>query len=92
MKAFLFLAVLSAQPLASEDVLEPSIANEVEHALARAATNAPPVRIAGDVLDTNGLSKTQMAVRLVSSQNGAGRWMQGTNDVTRLAVEILESL
>lgn len=92
MKALLFLAALSAQPLVSEHVLEPSLANEVERALARAPTNAPPVWIAGDALGTNGLAKTQLAVRLVSSQNAAGRWMADTNDVTRLAVEILESL
>lgn len=86
---------LSVQPLADEDCLEPSIQNEVDHALSIAPTNAPPVDAAfaaTDPLGTNALSKTAIAIALVSAQGGEGRWMAGTNDVTRLAVEILEGL
>ncbi len=92
MKLAWLLAAFLAQPLVSDDVLEPSVANEVDHALGRAPTNAPPSTIKGDLLGTNGLTKTQIALKLVSAQNREGRWVLGTNDVTRLAVKILESL
>ncbi len=92
MKLAWLLAAFLAQPLVSDDVLEPSVANEVDHALGRAPTNAPPLTIKGDLLGTNGLTKTQIALKLVSAQNREGRWVLGTNDVTRLAVKILESL
>ena len=90
--AFPFVAVaIVAQPLVSEDVLEPSVMNEVEHALAVAPTNAPPVTVAWDP-GTNGLSRTALALRLVSSQRADGRWFDGTNDVTAVARRLLESL
>ena len=90
--AFLFVAVaIVAQPLVNEDVLEPSVMNEVEHALAVAPTNAPPVTVAWDP-GTNGLSHTALALRLVSSQRADGRWFDGTNDVTAVARSLLESL
>lgn len=92
MKLAWLLAAFLAQPLVSDDVLEPSVANEVDHALGRAPTNAPPLTIKGDLLGTNGLTKTQIALKLVSTQNREGRWVLGTNDVTHLAVKILESL
>ena len=83
----------------SEDVLEPSVQNEVDHALSLApaeafATNAVPSAAAPfcDVFGTNGLSATEIAIRLVSAQRGDGRWTLGTNDVTAAAVRILLSL
>lgn len=82
--------VLTAQPLVNEEVLEPSVCNEVEHALARAPTNAPPSRILP--VDTNGMSRTAIAIALVSSQKSDGRWRVGTNDVTAAAVDLLRSL
>ena len=82
--------VLTAQPLVNEEVLEPSVCNEVEHALARAPTNAPPSRILP--VDTNGMSRTAIAIALVSSQKSDGRWRVGTNDVTAAAVDVLRSL
>ena len=82
--------VLTAQPLVNEEVLEPSVCNEVEHALARAPTNAPPTRLLP--VDTNGMSRTAIAIALVSSQKGDGRWRVGTNDVTAAAVDVLRSL
>ena len=88
-------AAFVAQPLVSEDVLEPSLANEAAHALDVAATNAPPVSAAvaaGAFAWTNGLSRTAIAVRLVSSQRADGRWLSGTNDVTSAACTILKGL
>lgn len=88
--AIAFAAVITAQPLVNEDVLEPSVCNEVAHALAMAPTNAPAANLAP--VDTNGLNRTQIAIRLVSSQRADGRWMVGTNDVTAAAVEMLKQL
>ena len=92
LSVFPFVAVaIVAQPLVNEDVLEPSVMNEVEHALAVAPTNAPPVTVSWDP-GTNGLSRTALALRLVSSQRADGRWFDGTNDVTAVARRLLESL
>ena len=87
----LALAVtISAQPLVNEDVLEPSVCNEVCHALSLAPTNAPAATILPAW--TNGQNRTQIAIRLVSAQRADGRWLAGTNDVTSAAVEILRGL
>ena len=131
-------AIVQIQPIVSEDVLEPSVRNEVDHALSLAAaamsTNSPtaaaispsPAAIAatnsptaaastsspiaqpttnafafvasptnavpGDIFGTNGLSATEIAIKLVSSQRADGRWLSGTNDVTATAIQILLSL
>ena len=87
----LALAVsVTAQPLVNEDVLEPSVRNEVRHALSLAPTNAP----AATVLPawTNGQNRTQVAIRLVSAQRADGRWLAGTNDVTSAAVGLLKEV
>ena len=88
--AFSLAVVLTAHPLANEEVLEPSVRNEVEHALSLVPTNAP----AGAELPfaTNGMSRTQIAIRLVSLQRSDGRWWKGTNDVTAASAELLKSL
>ena len=131
-------ALVQIQPIVSEDVLEPSVRNEVDHALslaaaamstnsppaaaispspaAIAATNSPPAVVStpspiaqpttnafafvasptnaapGDIFGTNGLSATEIAIKLVSSQRADGRWLSGTNDVTAAAIQILLSL
>ena len=147
-------AIVQIQPIVSEDVLEPSVRNEVDHALSLAAaamsTNSPaaaaispspaaiapinaltaatispsPAAIAAtnsptaaapspaaaaatnafafvasptnappsDIFGTNGLSATEIAIKLVSSQRADGRWLSGTNDVTAAAIQILLSL
>ncbi|MBQ6142112.1 MAG: hypothetical protein IJI54_12615 [Kiritimatiellae bacterium] len=148
-------AIVQIQPIVSEDVLEPSVRNEVDHALslaaaamstnsptaavstpspfAIAATNSPPAAstpspfaiaatnsptaaastsspiaqpttnafafvasptnaVPGDIFGTNGLSATEIAIKLVSSQRADGRWLSGTNDVTAAAIQILLSL
>ena len=84
--------VLTAQPLVNEDVLEPSVANEVEHALARAPTNVVPASSACFPFCTNALNHTQIAIRIVSLQRADGRWLSGTNDVTSTVVEVLKTL
>lgn len=99
MRTVIVAAVIVAQPLVSDDVLEPSVLNEVEHALARAPTNAPPVTAAVKELPayralfpTGGVSRTARAIRLVSAQKSDGRWRVGTNDVTAAACRILKTL
>lgn len=104
MHRLLTIAAVALPALVSEDVLEPSVQNEVDHAISvgEAAlvagtnavfsvvvtTNAP----VADVFGTNGLSSTDIALRLVSSQGPDGRWIVGTNDFTRAALDILSSL
>lgn len=88
--ALAFAVVLTAQPLVNEDVLEPSVRNEVRHALSIAPTNAPAATALP--ISTNDLNRTQIAIGLVSSQKGDGRWLIGTNDVTSAAVELLKEL
>lgn len=90
------LAVLVAHPLVNEDVLEPSVENEVAHALA-CATRLPPsavTNIAANVAfaeyyATNGLSANEKAIKLVSEQRSDGRWFVGTNEVTWAAMKVL---
>ena len=82
---------LVAHPLPSADVLEPSVLNEVAHALAVAPTNPPPCALAFP-FGTNSQSAAELAIRLVSTQKADGRWWVGTNDVTAAAVAILKGL
>ena len=89
-KALVIAAVITAQPLVNEDVLEPSVRNEVCRALAVAPTNAPAATLLP--VPTNGLNRTQLAIRLVSAQKADGRWFAGTNDVTFAAVSLLKEL
>ena len=87
----LLAATIVAQPLVNEDFLEPSVLNEVEHALSIAPTNAPPASVDWKPA-TNGLSRTAIALKLVTSQRSDGRWVVGTNDVTATARRMLERL
>ena len=94
----LIIAAVFFQPLVSEDILEPSVLNEVEHAISRApniSTNSVSkllFAVKSDIFKTNGLTKTEIAIKLVSSQKSDCRWFKGTNDVTFVALEILKSL
>ena len=88
--AILLAVSVTAQPLVNEDVLEPSVRNEVRHALSLAPTNAPVATILPAW--TNGQNRTQIAIRLVSAQRADGRWLVGTNDVTSAAVKTLKEL
>lgn len=89
-KVLVIAAVITAQPLVNEDVLEPSVRNEVCHALSLAPTNAPAAALLP--VPTNGLNRTQLAIRLVSAQKADGRWIVGTNDVTSAAVSLLKEV
>jgi len=97
MKAVLPLlaAAMTVQIVADPDgALEPSVLNEVEHAIDRApscVTNVPPV-VCGDVFATNGLSATAIAVSLVSRQDKDGNWMVNGTNFTAEAVRILSLL
>lgn len=89
----IILAVaVTAQPLPNEEVLEPSVRNEVDHALCVASTNAVPPTVAGlhfaRLYETNGMSATARAISLVSSQKDGCWYWQGTN-VTPVAVGLL---
>ena len=102
MKTALAMLALSipASPLVNEDVLEPSVENEVEHALAVAPSNevaraeaalaapeySPPLAALGV---TGSVTRTALAVKLVSEQRADGRWLSGTNDVTAAAAGAL---
>ena len=88
--AMVLAVSITAQPLVNEDVLEPSVRNEVRHALSHAPTNAPAATI--PPVWTNGQNRTQIAIRLVSAQKADGRWLVGTNDVTSAAVELLKEV
>ena len=94
----LLAATITAQPLVDPDVLEPSVQNEVDHALSLAPSNAfecvsfPTNCAAFCHAATNGLSATDIAIKLVSSQKPDGRWMDGTNDVTSAVLRTLREL
>lgn len=102
MLKFPLLAIaISIQPLVSEDVIEPSVQNEIDHAISiapaevvadGAVTNVPAAVLSSDVFGTNGLNATQIAIRIVSAQGPDGRWSSGTNDVSAVAVDILRSV
>ena len=91
-KAFIIAVVIYAQPLVDEDVLEPSVRNEVDRALSLAPSNevAKGSRLSFEVFGlTNGVSRTDAAIKVVSSQKSDGRWFSGTNDVSAAASAIL---
>ncbi len=101
-RLLLAAAFITAQPLVDEDVLEPSIQNEVDHALSLVPANTISLADApeefrlycatNDFFGTNSLSATAIAIKLVSAQKNDGRWLDGTNDVTAVARQILENL
>ena len=130
--AILFAAAFSVQPLPQADgPLEPSVQNEVDHAIDKGERwleknfkadkefkgnkefkvdkefkdlNDPNdikhLKHSNDLNDlksqlglTNGQTRVEMALKLVSSQRGGGWWLTDTNAApTRLAVEILTGL
>lgn len=83
---------VSVQPLADDDLLEPSVQNEVDMALSRASKIKKVEGKAKLPFSTDGLTHTQIAIKLVSKQKADGRWVDGTNDYTAAAVEILKKL
>ena len=94
---YLFLSFsIAIQPLVDDEVLEPSVQNEVDHALNTSPTNSPVNSAACvafiELYRTNGLTATDAAIDLVSRQKSDGRWFCETNDVTWAAREILKRL
>ena len=90
-----FTLAIPAPTIVSADVLEPSVENEVDHALACAPTSrverlSVPAEEFLRLYETNGLSATARAIELVSKQRRDGRWFIGTNDVTAAAVLLLK--
>ena len=96
--AMLATGVMVAVPLANEDFLEPSVRNEVDHAISVAERGCPGTNTLSaayafcEAFPTGGLSRTGIALKLVSSQRSDGRWFAGTNDVTAAVLEVLKSL
>jgi len=86
---------ITAQPLVSGDVLEPSVQNEVDHALSRVSTNAVSPTAASvafaRLFETNGMDATTRAITLVSWQKDGSWFYCGTN-VTPVAVQILRDV
>ena len=101
----MFAAAFSVQPLPQADgPLEPSVQNEVDHAIDRGEKwlekgPRPPQKLKDSkslkvqLGLTNGQSRAEVALKLVSTQKGDGWWLTETNAApTRLAIEILKGL
>ena len=101
--AILFAATVGVQPLPQPDgPLEPSVQNEVDHAVALGerwlaahgnAARSASAPCQGDLFATNGLTRDRIAIKLISSQRAGGWWLVETNAApTRLALDILKGL
>ena len=94
----LFAATFGAQPLVREESpLEPSVQNEVDHAINLGerwlARHSDTNTVSGDYFATNGLTRAAIALKLISGQRGGGYWVFETNAApTRLALDILKGL
>jgi len=97
LRALLVATALVARPLANPDVLEPSVQNEVDHALSLVPIRPAETNLAvlsfnrefAHIYATNGMNATERAISLVSMQkNGEWHW-HGTN-VTEAAVKLLK--
>ena len=89
----LLAALVVHIPADPDGPLEPSVMNEVEHALSRVPeccrTNSPVAF--GDIFATNGLSASAIAVSLVSRQGKDGKWIVNGTNATSEAVSILSA-
>ncbi len=98
MTSLFFLALLVGHPLPAHEALEPSVQNEVDHALALVPprpteTNEAVLavhRAFTHVYATNGMNATARAIDLVSRQRDGEWFFMGTN-VTAAAVQLLSS-
>ena len=101
--AILFAAAFSVQPLPQADgPLEPSVQNEVDHAVALGerwlaahgnVARSSSASYQGDLFATNGLTRERIAIKLISAQRAGGWWLAETNAApTRLALDILKGL
>ena len=86
-------AVITAHPLVDGDVLEPSVQNEVDHALSRVPTNRVPVNLPcisfASLYATNGMDATGRAIDIVSRQSRTGQWFFEGGEVTPVAAVLL---
>ena len=97
MRTLLVAAALVVRPPANPDILEPSIQNEVDHALAivpvrPAETNLAVIAVQREfarIYATNGMNRTERAIALVSAQKNGEWFYRGTN-VTEAAVKLLQ--
>ena len=80
-------AVITATPSASPEVLEPSVMNEVEHALSRSPAFSRFSRH-----DFGGSNATERALAVIRAQGADGRWTVGNDDFTFAAVSELKRL
>ena len=83
---------IGAQRIGGGPDLEPSVENEVFHAISIAPAVPRQAVPAGDVFGKHGVNATQIAWKLDPMQNSEGRWMCGTNDCTAAAVAILRRI
>ena len=106
--AAIVAAAFQVRPMPRQDgPLEPSIQNEVDHAVdlaeawlarqtnlvAAARSNTTNCVDAARLFSTNGLTREKIALKLISTQRGEGWWIASTNAApTRAAVEILKGL
>ena len=81
-------ATITVTPLSNPEFLEPSIQNEVEHALNRVPAE---LKFSAYSFAADGTA-TERVLRLVRSQRGDGRWCDGTYDITYAAVRELKKL
>ena len=89
----LLALTITASVINDEAALEPSVLNEVEHALDRAPAFRPGEGcVTTNAFATNGLTATAVAIRLVSQQKSDGGWIVNGTNCTTEAVAILSAL
>jgi len=84
---------ISANVINDGDALEPSVLNEIEHALALAPAPRPGEgAVTANSFSTNGLSASDAAIRIVSRQQADGRWLVNGTNCTAEAVAALKAI
>jgi len=84
---------ISANVINDGDALEPSVLNEIEHALSRAPELQPGETVSTtNSFSTNALSASAVAIRIVSRQGADGRWFVNGTNCTAEAVRTLRDL
>jgi len=97
-EVFLVFSIM-LHPLADDDVLEPSVVNELDHALRRSPGDAVyiPRSLVAQALEelgvSKGMSSSEAAIRIISSQNRHGRWIDKSGrDISSAAIAMLKDL
>jgi len=84
---------ISANVINDGDALEPSVLNEIDHALAIAPVLRPgECAVTTNSFLTNGLSASAAVIRIVSRQKADGRWLVNGTNCTAEAVAALKAL